>query len=157
VYEKLKILHSKGATIVPDNAVAILDRLYSDLGALDRTAAALLTFDALVITASVFATQSGDPANIEVRRRMALGVICVALVSAVLCLWVAQISYPFWYHVAITPGGTGLDFTKEFETLDGEIRVRTNLYRTAWTLSSAIVGFLFLYFSWTLGKALKSS
>jgi DMSO/TMAO reductase YedYZ heme-binding membrane subunit len=155
VYEKLKILHSTGATIVPDNAVAILERLYSDLGALDRTAAALLTFDALLITASVFATQGGNPANINIRRRLALVVICVALVSAGLCLWVAQISYPFWDKVAITHGGTGLDFVKEFEALDGEIRLRTTLYRIAWTLSSLIVVVLFLYFSWTLYKDLK--
>src|SRR4051812_24776725 len=123
MYEKLRILRSAGATIVPDNAELILTQLYYALTALDQTAAALLTFNAILITASVFAAQGSDAGSN--RRTLALGVIWVALVSAGLSLWVARVSYPFWDKVAITHAGNGLDFTKEFEALDGEVRLRT--------------------------------
>jgi hypothetical protein len=153
MYEKLRILHSADSTIVPHNAATILDKLYYALSALDQTSAAILTFDAILIAAAVFSTQGSEAGSIE--RRLARIVICVALVSAGLSLWVAQISYPFLDKVVITHGGNGLDFSKEFETLDGEVKLRTTLYRIAWTLSLGIVGGLLAYFSLTLLKDLK--
>jgi hypothetical protein len=142
MYEKLQILYAKGAVIVPDNADVILMKLYYALTALDQTAAAILTFDAILIAVTVFSAQGSEPGSNE--RQLARFVISVALVSAGLSLWVAEISYPFLDKVLITPG-PGLDFSNEFEALDQEIKLRTTLYRIAWTLSVTIVGGLFVY------------
>jgi hypothetical protein len=142
MYEKLQILYAKGSVIVPDNADVILMKLYYALTALDQTAAAILTFDGILIAVTVFSAQGSEPGSHE--RQLARLVIGVALVSAGLSLWVAEISYPFLDKVVITPG-PGLDFSKEFAALDHEVALRTNLYRIAWTLSLALVASLLLY------------
>jgi hypothetical protein len=58
MYEKLQILYAKDAVIVPDNADVILMKLYYALTALDQTAAAILTFDAILIAVTVFSYPS---------------------------------------------------------------------------------------------------
>jgi hypothetical protein len=155
MYEKLRILYLDGAHIVPANAAAILHRLYDALGALDQTSAAILTFDAILITAAVFSAQGVDRSSVE--RHLAQTVIAVALVSAVLALLVDRVSYPFLGKVVITPE-PGLDFTQEFATLDGEIARRTMLYRSAWSLSlAAVIGFLVYIIAWTVRSLRKPS
>jgi hypothetical protein len=146
MYEKLQILYAKDAVIVPDNADVILMKLYYALTALDQTAAAILTFDAILIAVTVFSTQGSEHGSTE--RQLARLVIGIALVSAGLSLWVAEISYPFLDKVVITPG-PGLDFSKEFAALDHEVSLRTTLYRIAWTLSLSLVAGLLVYTVWT--------
>jgi len=150
MYNKLQGLSDPNVQIVPGRALDILDRLYGALGALDQTSAAILTFDAILITAAVFSaqrapTETGTP---DLERRLAQLVILVALVSAGLALWVDRVSYPFLDNVVKTPNQ--LDFTTEFKVLDGEIALRTELYRGAWYLSVAAVAFFLLRILWIL-------
>ena len=142
MYEKLQILYSKTGLIVPENAAVVLDKLYYALTALDQTAAAILTFDAILIAVTVFSAQNTPDHSIH--RQLARLVVLVALASAGLALYVAEISYPFLDRVVITPG-PGLDFTKEFEALNREVELRTTVYRISWSLSAIVVVLLLLY------------
>jgi hypothetical protein len=148
--DKLPDLSDPTIKIVPAGALKILDKLYGALGALDQTSAAILTFDAILITAAVFSAQRAptDTGPPGLERRLAQLVVLVALVSAGLALWVDRVSYPFLDHVLKTPGK--LDFTPEFLVLDGEIARRTQLYQGAWCLSVAAVGFFLLRILWVL-------
>jgi hypothetical protein len=153
MYDKLQALSDPTTQIAPAKALDILDRLYGALGALDQTSAAILTFDAILITAAVFSAQRaptnpGSPASQDLERRLAQLVILVALVSAGLALWVDRVSYPFLDNVVKTPGN--LDFKPELLALDGEIALRTQLYRAAWYLSVTAVGVFLLRILWIL-------
>jgi hypothetical protein len=150
MYDKLQALSDPATQIAPAKALEILDRLYGALGALDQTSAAILTFDAILITAAVFSAQRAptEPGLPGIERRLAQLVILIALVSAGLALWVDRVSYPFWGNVVKT--SDKLDFTAEFQVLDGEIALRTALYRSAWTLSVAAVAFFLLRILWIL-------
>lgn len=128
---------------MPPHAAATLKNLYDALTALDQVAAALLTSNGSLIAAADFSAQTS-----QTERQLARVVICVALLSAGLSLWVVRVFYPFLDNVIKTPGG--LDFTKEFEILDGEVKWQTTLYRIVWTLSLTIVASLLFYFFWTL-------
>jgi hypothetical protein len=159
MYDKLQALSDPTTQIAPAKALDILDRLYGALGALDQTSAAILTFDAILITAAVFSAQRAPtnpgspappapPASQDLERRLAQLVILVALVSAGLALWVDRVSYPFLDNVVKTPGN--LDFKPELLALDGEIALRTQLYRAAWYLSVTAVGVFLLRILWIL-------
>jgi hypothetical protein len=156
MYDKLQALSDPATQIAPAKALDILDRLYGALGALDQTSAAILTFDAILITAAVFSAQRAPtnpgspapPASQDLERRLAQLVILVALVSAGLALWVDRVSYPFLDNVVKTPGN--LDFKPELLALDGEIALRTQLYRAAWYLSVTAVGVFLLRILWIL-------
>jgi hypothetical protein len=139
MYEKLKILYSGDASIISkEAAMAILDRFYGALTALDLTASALLLFDGILIAAAAFAADRAGVTRAE--RVGALFVIFIALVAAGFSLRVTHISYPFFGEVVIMPGTSyGLDFSKEFERLDYEVTLRTMLFQIAWWLSVVAV------------------
>jgi hypothetical protein len=150
MYDKLQGLYDPTVQNVPEKALEILDKLYGALGALDQTSAAILTFDAILITAAVFSAQRAptDTGPPGLERRLAQLVVLVALVSAGLALWVDRVSYPFLDKVLKTPGK--LDFRPEFQVLDDEIAFRTQLYRGAWYLSVTAVAFFLLRILWIL-------
>jgi hypothetical protein len=150
MYDKLQGLYDPTVQNVPEKALEILEKLYGALGALDQTSAAILTFDAILITAAVFSAQRAptDTGPPGLERRLAQLVVLVALVSAGLALWVDRVSYPFLDNVLKTPGK--LDFRPEFLVLDDEIAFRTQLYRGAWYLSVTAVAFFLLRILWIL-------
>jgi hypothetical protein len=151
--DKIPDLTDTTIKIDPGGALKILDRLYGALGALDQTSAAILTFDAILITAAVFSAQraptdTGPPGLPGLERRLAQLVILVALVSAGLALWVDRVSYPFLDNVVRT--ANTFDFKTELRVLDGEIARRTALYHDAWYLSVAAVAVFLLRILWIL-------
>jgi hypothetical protein len=148
--DKLPDLPDPTIKIVPGGALNILDRLYGALGALDQTSAAILTFDAILITAAVFSAQRAptDTGPPGLERRLAQLVVLVALVSAGLALWVDRVSYPFLDNVVKT--SNTFDFKTELRVLDDEIALRTQLYRGAWYLSVTAVAFFLLRILWIL-------
>jgi hypothetical protein len=136
--EKLLILHTPNAHIVPHGAEKILEALYGALNALDTTASALLIFNSVLFAAAAFAA---DKMNDRLLRRWVILMILIALLAAGMCLRVAHISYPFYHEVIITSGPPqGLDFTREFKALQEEVDYRTCLFQTAWYLSVIAVG-----------------
>jgi len=79
--------------IVPPNALAIKGCFYSNLTVLDTKASALMAFDGILIAVASFTVQAGGV--FEKQPVVPLIVIITALIAAGLCLFVAQISYPF--------------------------------------------------------------
>ena len=146
MYEKLLDLFDKGYVTVPHNALLILSHFYGALTALDITSAAILTFDAILVAAAINSARDDEIKRVPFAHFLARAVTVVALVSAGLALLVDRVSYPFWGYVTKTQPNT-LDFTVEFQKLNGEIAQRTLLYRGAWYLSMlAILLFLLCIF-----------
>lgn len=131
--EKLLILNTPGAPIVPEGAKEILRALYEALNALDTTASALLIFNSVLFAAAAFAADKMDD---KLLRGWVILMILIALVAAGMCLRVAHISYPFYDKVVITSGSPrGLDFSEELKALQDEVSFRTWLFQNAWYLS----------------------
>lgn len=132
--EKLLILNTPGAHIVPEGAKEIIRAFYEALNALDTTASALLIFNGVLFAAAAFAAERTKVDKLL--RVWVIIMILFALVAAGMCLRVAHISYPFYDKVVITSGTPrGLDFTNEFAALEYEVALRTCLFQTAWWLS----------------------
>jgi hypothetical protein len=129
------------AVIVPANAVAIKECFYSNLTVLDTKASALMAFDGILVAVASFTLQDG---GVLAGQLLPLFVIIITLIAAGLCLFVAQISYPFLGKVIIKPGSSvSLDYTNELNALHGAVDWRTCFYRIAWLLSILAI-FLFL-------------
>jgi hypothetical protein len=155
MYDQLKVLSDPHPHTVPDHGLDILEKLYGALSALDMTSAAILTFDAILVAAAINSAKDYNINTEPVPHFLARAVTVVALVSAGLALLVDRVSYPFWGYVAVIDHHT-LDFTVEFQKLDGEVAQRTRLYRGAWVLSlSAVIIFLLCIF-WPLISKLIS-
>jgi hypothetical protein len=123
-----------GTVIVPPNALAIKECFYSNLTVLDTKASALMAFDGILIAVASFSVQTGGV--FEKQPVVPLIVIIAALIAAGLCLFVAQISYPFLGKIVIKPGSpVTLDCTDELNSLHGAVDWRTRFYRIAWVLS----------------------
>jgi len=148
VYEKLQIVSDKDYSTIPYNALAILQHFYGALTALDITSAAILTFNAILVAAAINSARDDEIKRVPFAHFLARAVTVVALVSAALALLVDRVSYPFWGYVAKT-GPRTLDFTVEFQKLDGEIVQRTLLYRGAWYLSLFAIFLFLLCIFWT--------
>ncbi|HEY7218602.1 MAG TPA: hypothetical protein VH985_09430 [Candidatus Binatia bacterium] len=108
---------------------------------LDTKASALMAFDGILVAVASFTVQDG---GVLEGQRLPLYVIIMTLIAAGLCLFVAQISYPFLGKVIIKPGiPLTLDYTNEINALHSAVDWRTCFYRIAWLLSVLAI-FLFL-------------
>ena len=149
IIEILKHLYAADIKITPDGAEDTLAFLYEALSILDRKAAALMTFDGILIAAAAFAVENVSTTvrtrrllkseiwKLGLLRKGMIAVIILALFAAALCLWIARIGYPFLAGVETTNGI--LDFTKEFASLEAVLLERTVYYQIAWSLSIAAV------------------
>jgi len=117
-----------------------LQFLYDALTILDRKAAALMTFDGILIAAAAFAVEKGGIIQThKVLRSSVVSIIVLSLIAAALCLVIARIGYPFLHFVIQNPDKS-LDFTKEFAGLSSAVTQRTYYYQLAWLLSIVAVG-----------------
>jgi hypothetical protein len=73
-------------------------------------------------------------------------IIFLALVASVSCLFVSEISYPFYYYVACNAPHS-LDYTEEINNLTNLVYWRTNYFHLAWWCSLVAIP-LFLLLFW---------
>jgi len=150
IIEILKHLYAADIKITPDGAEDTLAFLYEALSILDRKAAALMTFDGILVAAAAFALENvsatmrghkllkSETSKWKFLRGGMIAVILFSLAAAALCLWIARIGYPFLAGVEMANGV--LDFSKEFASLEAVLLERTWYYQRAWDLSIAAVG-----------------
>jgi hypothetical protein len=118
---------------------------YEILNVLDSKG--LLAFDGIVVAATTFAAEKGDVFHRRgFVRWLAIIIIVLSLTGAALCLFVSEISYPFFHFVECT-GFDTLDFSNEISRLATLVEWRTSYYRLAWTCSIVAIP-LFLVLFW---------
>src|SRR5712691_4927929 len=91
--EKCDLLCAPGTSISPVQAKDTAKFLYEALTILDSKASALMAFDGILVAAATFTVEKEGV--VDIQRIVTLIVIIMALAGAVLCLFVARISYPF--------------------------------------------------------------
>jgi len=115
---------------------------------LDSKGLALLAFDGIVVAATTFAAEKGDVFHRRgVARWLAILIIFLSLTAAALCLFVSEISYPFFNFVGCSSAPDTLDFTNEIAHLASLVDWRTACYRLAWACSIVAIP-LFLVLFW---------
>jgi hypothetical protein len=120
---------------------------YEILNVLDSKGLALLAFDSIVVAATTFAAEKGDVFHRRgFVRWLAIIIIVLSLTGAALCLFVSEISYPFFHFVECT-GSDTLDFSNEISRLATLVEWRTSYYRLAWMCSIVAIP-LFLVLFW---------
>jgi len=120
---------------------------YEILNVLDSKGLALLAFDGIVVAATTFAAEKGDVFHRRgFVRWLAIIIIVLSLTGAALCLFVSEISYPFFHFVECT-GSDTLDFSNEISRLATLVEWRTSYYRLAWMCSIVAIP-LFLVLFW---------
>jgi hypothetical protein len=113
---------------------------------LDNKGLALLAFDGIIVAATTFAAEKGGAFQRRgIARALAVLIIVLALVASVACLFVSEISYPFYGHVACS-GPQGLDFTDEISQLAALAAWRTDYFQVAWWCSLIAIPLFFLLF-----------
>jgi hypothetical protein len=147
--KKYEYSSAPGTPITPPNAAAIKECFYNNLTVLDTKASALMAFNGILIAVASFTVQAGGV--FEKQPVVPLIVIITALIAAGLCLFVAQISYPFLGKVVIKSGTpNGLDYSAEINSLHGAVDRRTWYYRIAWWLSLLAIALFLIMFILTL-------
>jgi hypothetical protein len=137
-----KIVHGIGAVTLGSapSDMETVKWLYDILTILDAKAGALLAFDGLMLAAeALMYDKLAEKA--EWLHRFSLILIIVTLVAALLCLYVAQMSYDFLGN--IVPGTN--DNSEEIAQLEKTAEVRTVRLGLAWGLSMiAVIIFIVL-------------
>jgi hypothetical protein len=151
--QKIELFHAAGTQFNPPDAREVVKTLYEVLTILDNKGLALLAFDGIIVAATTFAAERG---GVFQRRGMLRGlavlIIVLALVASVACLFVSEISYPFFYYVACNAPHS-LDYTLEINNLANLADWRTNYFQLAWWCSLiAIPLFLILFWRSLHGK-----
>jgi hypothetical protein len=145
--QKLELLHAAGTQFSPPHGRQILKTIYDILTVLDTKGLSLLAFDGIIVAATTFAAEKGQVFNKRgLTRWLAITIIVLALVAAALCLFVSEISYPFFHYVECSAAGT-LDLTREIKRLTILVDWRTEYYRYAWWLSIIAIP-LYLWMFW---------
>ena len=112
-----------------------------------RTDLIAVSFASPPIAATTFAAEKGDVFHRRgFVRWLAIIIIVLSLTGAALCLFVSEISYPFFHFVECT-GSDTLDFSNEISRLATLVEWRTSYYRLAWTCSIVAIP-LFLVLFW---------
>ena len=133
--QKVELLHAAGTQFTPANAREVLRTFYEILTILDNKGLALLAFDGIIVAATTFAAEKGGLFHRRgFPRWLAIVIIVLSLAAAVACLFVSEVSYPFFYYVACTPSH-GLDYTAEIARLSDLVRWRTDYFHFAWWCS----------------------
>jgi hypothetical protein len=146
--QKIELLHATGTLFTPPHAEAMIKTFYEILNVLDSKGLALLAFDGIVVAATTFAAEKGDVFHRRgLARWLAILIIVLSLTAAALCLFVSEISYPFFNFVGCSSAPDTLDFTNEITHLAGLVDWRSSCYRIAWTCSIVAIP-LFLALFW---------
>lgn len=132
---KVELLHAAGTHFTPANAREVLRSFYEILTILDNKGLALLAFDGIIVAATTFAAEKGGLFHRRgFPRWLAILIIVLSLSAAVACLFVSEISYPFFYYVTCTEP-QGLDYTGEIGRLSALVEWRTDYFHFAWWCS----------------------
>ncbi len=144
---KIELMHVAGTIFTPPNAQEVVQSFYEILTVLDNKGLALLAFDGIIVAATTFAAEKGGVFNKRgLARWLAILVIFLSLSAAVACLFVSEISYPFYGYVACS-APNGLDFTAEISQLANLADWRTDYFHFAW-YASVIAIPLFAWMFW---------
>ena len=145
--QKIELLHAAGTQFAPANAREVLRTLYEILTILDNKGLALLAFDGIIVATTTFAAEKGGVfQKAGLARWLAMVIIVLALSAAVACLFVSEISYPFFYYVSCS-GPQSLDYSEEISHLAALVGWRTDYFHIAWWCSIIAIP-LFLVMFW---------
>lgn len=124
------------------NQIKELDFLYSVLAVIDSKASALMTVNAII--AATLGVLIGS--DLTQRSPTIFGVAVLlmigSLISALMCLTVTQIEWPF------LSGFTS--WGPEAKKLDETIEKRTSVYKDAWNLTFVLLFYLVVFLVWFL-------
>ncbi len=152
--QKLELLNATSTQFIPPDGREIVKTLYDVLTVLDTKGLALLAFDGIIVAATTFAAEkSGAFQKRGMTRWLAVFIIVLALVGSVACLFVSEISYPFFYYVTCNAPHS-LDYTNEISRLSTLVDWRTNYFQLAWWCSLVAIP-LFLVLFWMSLKSGK--
>ena len=159
--QKIELIHAAGTQVTPAHAAEVLKTFYEILTILDNKGLALLAFDGIIVAATTFAAEKGGVFNKRgLARWLAIAVIALSLAAAVACLFVSEISYPFFGYVACT-GPHGLDYTAEIGQLASLADWRTDYFQFAWWCSIVAIPLFMVMFwvslNWRKPGAVKES
>ncbi len=99
--QKIELLHAAGTHFTPPNAPEVVQSFYEILTMLDNKGLALLAFDGIIVAATTFAAEKGGVFSKRgLARWLAIVIIFMSLAAAAACLFVSEISYPFYGYVA---------------------------------------------------------
>jgi len=133
--QKVELLHAAGTLITPPDGREVLRTFYEIMTVLDNKGLALLAFDGIIVAATTFAAEKGGVfSKPGLARWLAILVILLSLGGAVACLFVSEVSYPFFYYVQCSAPKT-LDYSQEIARLADLVAWRTDYFRFAWWCS----------------------
>lgn len=145
--QKVELLHAAGTHFNPPDAREVLKTFYEILTILDDKGLALLAFDGIIVAATTFAAEKGGVfQRAGLARWLAICVIFLSLAAAVACLFVSEISYPFFYYVSCDAPHS-LDYTAEITRLAKLVDWRTDYFHFAWWCSIVAIP-LFAWMFW---------
>ena len=99
--QKIQLLHAAGTAFTPPDGAQVARSLYEIMTILDNKGLALLAFDGIIVAATTFAAEKGGVFTRRgLARWLAITVIFLSLAAAVACLFVSEVSYPFFGYVA---------------------------------------------------------
>jgi hypothetical protein len=149
--QKVELLHAAGTIFTPTDAKDVVRTFYDVLTILDTKGLALLAFDGIIVAATTFAAEKGGVfGKPGLPRFLAILVIVLSLAAAVACLFVSEISYPFFHYVSCNQTN-GLDFSAEISRLSDLVTWRTDYFIFAWWCSITAIP-LFGVMFWTSFK-----
>jgi hypothetical protein len=133
--QKVELLHAAGTQFNPPDARLVLRTFYEILTILDNKGLALLAFDGIIVAATTFAAEKGGLFQRQgLPRFLAIAIIMLSLAAAVACLFVSEVSYPFFYYVTCDKPHS-LDYTAEISRLATLVDWRTDYFHFAWWCS----------------------
>ena len=145
--QKVELLHAAGTQIYPANAKEVMRTFYDILTILDTKGLALLAFDGIIVAATTFAAEKGGVFQKRgLARWLAIIIIILTLSAAVACLFVSEVSYPFFFYVNCQSAHS-LDFSNEVSQLAARVEWRTDYFHFAWWCSIIAIP-LFLVMFW---------
>lgn len=145
--QKIELLHAAGTQFTPADGREVVRTFYEILTILDNKGLALLAFDGIIVAATTFAAEKGGVFNKRgLARWLAIVIIVLSLAASVACLFVSEISYPFFGYVACTAPHS-LDYTAEIGELATLVDWRTDYFHFAWGCSIIAIP-LFLVMFW---------
>ncbi len=145
--QKIELLHAAGTQFTPADGREVVRTFYEIMTILDNKGLALLAFDGIIVAATTFAAEKGGVFNRPgLARWLAIVVIVLSLAGAVACLFVSEVSYPFFYYVKCSAPHV-LDYTDEIQNLAGLVDWRTDYFHFAWWCAIIAIP-LFLIMFW---------
>ena len=145
--QKIELFHASGTQFVPTDAREVVQTLYEIMTILDDKGLALLAFDGIIVAATTFAAEKGGVfQRAGLARWLAIVIIFLSLAAAVACLFVSEVSYPFFYYVSCDKPHS-LDYAAEIGRLATLVDWRTDYFHFAWWCSIIAIP-LFAWMFW---------